>query len=279
MANESTYSGISALVGNVYEIALQTLREGNIMAPLVTTWSDKNDSQPREWSNYSGGTFATVGETDDMTAQAFTAATGGTATPVTYGQMMFLTDRRIRTDVMNAQADAGLFLGGLAAEHVDKNLVGGFSSFTAGTAGTAGGTLTWTNVMRGAAYLRENKVPAPYYCVLHPVQWHYLASAASGVPSLIQVDSIASSLIGQFYQGSFSGINFFVDANITSGTAAVGGIFGRQAIYLDRRQPFGIEYQRDASRGAGGWELNATMEYAYGVWRPTLGAQLKGTSI
>ena len=219
MANESTYSGISTLIGNVYAIALQTLREGNIMAPLVTTWSDKNDSQPREWSNYSGGTFATVAEDDDMTAQAFTAATGGTATPVTYGQMMFLTDRRIRTDVMNAQADAGLFLGGLAAEHVDKNLVGGFSSFTAGTAGTAGGTLTWTNVMRGAAYLRENKVPAPYYCVLHPVHWHYLASAASGVPSLIQVDSIASSLIGQFYQGSFSGINFFVDANITSGTA------------------------------------------------------------
>ena len=57
---------------------------------------------------------------------------------------------------------------------------------------------------------------------------------------------------------------------------AVGGIFGRQAIYLDRRQPFGIEYQRDASRGGGGWELNATMEYAYGVWRPTLGGTVEG---
>ena len=278
MANESTFAGISTLVGNVYAIALQTLREGNIMAPLVTTWADKNDSQPREWSNYSGGTFAPIAETTDMAAQAFTAATGGTATPATFGQMIFLTDRRIRTDVMNAQADAGQFLGGLAAEHVDSNLVGLFSSFTGGTAGTAGGTLTWANVLRGAAYLRTNKVPQPYQCVLHPVQWYYLSSAGSGVPQLFLVESIAESLIGQFYQGSFAGINFFVDANITSGTAATGGVFGKQAVYLDRRQPFGIEYQRDASRGGGGFELNATMEYAYGVWRPTLGAQLIGTS-
>ena len=41
MANESTYSGISTLIGNVYAIALQTLREGNIMAPLVTTGRTK----------------------------------------------------------------------------------------------------------------------------------------------------------------------------------------------------------------------------------------------
>ena len=279
MANESTFDGIKGLIGNVYAIALQSLREGNIMAPLVTTWADKNDSQPREWSNYSGGTFATVAETDDMAAQAFTAATGGTAVPATFGQMMFLTDRRIRTDVMNAQADAGQFLGGLAAEHVDSNLVNLFSSFTGGTTGTAGGTLTWANVLRGAAHLRTNKVPAPYQCVLPPVQWYYLSSAGSGVPQLMVVESIAESLIGQFYQGSFAGINFFVDANITSGTAAKGGIFGKQAIYLDRRQPFGIEYQRDASRGGGGFELNATMEYAYGVWRPTFGAQLIGTSV
>ena len=278
MANESTYAGIATLVGNVYALALQTAREGNIMAPLVTTWGDKNDSQPREWSSYSGGTFATVAETDDMSAQAFTASTGGTATPATFGQMVFLTDRRLRTDPMNAQADAGEYLGGLAAEHIDKNLVGTFSSFTGGTVGSAGGTLTWANVMRASAYLRSNKVMGPYSCVLHPVQWYHLTSAASNVPTLLQTEQFASSVLAPFYQGSYSGINFFVDANITSGTAATGGMFGRQGIYLDPRQPFGIEYQRDASRGGGGWELNATMEYAYGVFRPTYGVKMIGTS-
>jgi len=70
-----------------------------------------------------------------------------------------------------------------------------------------------------------------------------------------------------------------VDANITSGTAAVGCMFARPAIALDIRQPFTINPQLDASySGNGAWEVNASMEYAYGVYRPTFGAQLIVTS-
>ncbi len=278
MANESTYSGISTLVGNIYEIALLTARDMNIIAPFVTTFADRNSSEPRVWSAYTGGTFATVAETDDMTAQAFTAAAAGTLTPAVYGQQFVLTDRRIRTDPMNAQSDAGRFLGGLAAEHMDKNLAGLFSSFTGGTVGTAGGTLTWANILRASAYLRTNKVMQPYFVAVHPVQWYYLTSVTSGAPQLLINGAIADSILGQFYQGSFGGMNFFADANITSGTAAVAGMFGREAIALDLRNPFHIEPQRDASRSAGAWELNASMEYAYGVYRATRGVQMIGTS-
>jgi hypothetical protein len=55
-------------------------------------------------------------------------------------------------------------------------------------------------------------------------------------------------------------------------------MFQRQAMFLDERDPFNIEPQRDASRGGGGWELNGRMEYAYGVYRPTFGCQMIGTS-
>ena len=58
----------------------------------------------------------------------------------------------------------------------------------------------------------------------------------------------------------------------------VGGMFSRDALGLDLRQPFRIEPQRDASRGGGGWELNATIEFAAGVYRPTFGCNLVGTS-
>ena len=279
MANESTYSGIATLVGNIYSLALQTATEGNVIAPLVTNWGDKMDSQPRVWSTYSGGTFATVGEGDDMSAQAFTATVAGTATPATYGQMAFLTDRRIRTDAMNAQVDAGVFLGNTAAVHSDANLAGLFTSLTAGDVGSAGGTITWANVFKASANLRANKVPGPYFCVLAPGQWYHLTAVSSGVPSLIQNEAFSNSVIAPFYNGSYAGINFFVDANITAGTAAIGGMFGKQAMFIDPRQPFGIEYQRDASRGGGGWELNATMEYAYGLFRPTFGAKMIGTTV
>ena len=279
MANESTYAGIAGLVANVYELALLTAQEGNVIAPFVTTFTAEG-SAPRVFGSYSGGTFAAVDESADMTQQSFNASAGGTLTPSVYGQMALLTTRRLRSDPANAQADAGRYLGETAAAHIDTNLAGLFSSLTGGTVGTAGGTITWANIFRAQAYLRTNKVFGSYACVLHPVQWFYLTSATTGVPTLMQNTSIAESFVGGFYQASFGGIDFFVDANIASGTAAVGAMFAKPAIALDVRQAFAIAPQWNASySGNGAWELNASMEYAYGVFRPTYGAQLIGTSV
>jgi hypothetical protein len=95
----------------------------------------------------------------------------------------------------------------------------------------------------------------------------------------MQNTALAESIVKNFYQASFGGIDFFVDANITSGTAAVGAMFAKPAIALDMRQPFTINPQWDASySGNGAWEVNASMEYAYGVYRPTFGVQMIGTS-
>ena len=279
MADESSYAGIASLVANVYELALMTAQEGNVIAPFVTVFGDTDSSAPRVFGSYTGGTFATIAETADMTQQSFNAAAGGTLTPSVYGQMALLTTRRIRSDPANAQADAGKYLGETASAHIDTNLAGLFSSLTGGTVGTAGGTLTWANILRAQAYLRTNKVFGRYSCIVHPVQWYYLTSATSGVPTFVDNEALKASVIGGFYQASFSNIDFFADANITSGTAAVGGMFGKEAIALDMRQGFAINPQWNASySGNGAWELNASMEYAHGVFRPTYGVGLIGTS-
>lgn len=279
MSGESTYTGISTLVANVYELALLAAQEGNVVAPFVQTFTDSQSSAPRIFGSYSGGTFAAVTEASDMSQQAFNATAGGTLTPSVYGSMALMTMRRIKSDPANAQAEAGLYLGQTAAAHIDTNLCGLFSSLTGGTVGQAGGTLTWANIFRAQAYLRTNKIFGAYTCILHPVQWYYLTSATSGVPTLMQNTSIAESVIGNFYQASFGGMDFFVDANITSGTAATGAMFSRPAMALDIRQGFAIAPQWDASySGNGAWELNASMEYAYGVYRPTYGVQMIGTS-
>jgi len=278
MANESTYTSMSALVNSIIDTALLTASEQSVMTALVKNWNDSNSSTTRIWAAYTGGTVATVTEATDMAAQTFTPAAAGTLTPVVYGTSYFLTDRRINSDPFGAQQDAGQDLGRLMAVNVDSHLTGLFSSLSGGTVGTAGGTLTWANIMRASAYVKTQFGPGPYSVVLHPVQWYYLASASSGVPTLMQSEAIKNSVAGQFYQASFGGMDFYVDANITSGTAAVGGLFSRDAIGFDLRQPFRIEPQRDASRGGGGFELNATIEYAYGVYRPKFGCNLVGTS-
>jgi len=224
MANESTYTGISGLIANVYDNAIHAAFEGNIIANHIEVLQDSTSPAPRVFGSYSGGTFLAVAESADNAAQAFNASAGGTLTPAVYAQMIELTNRRLRAEPGRAQREAGIHLGNTLASSVDTQLAGLFSSLSGGTVGTAGGTLTWANVFLAQAKMRTNKLAGPYTCVLHPVQWYYLTSASSGVPTLMQSEAIKDSVVGTFYQASFGGIDFFVDANITSGTAAVGAM-------------------------------------------------------
>jgi len=278
MANESTYTSMSTLVNAIWETALLTASEQEIMPKLVRVFTG-DGLGARKWASYTGGTWiSNVPEADDLAAQTFTPAVAGTFTPTIQGAQYFLTDARIKSDPFGAQQDAGQDLGRLAAVAKDTDLVGLFSSFTGGTVGSAGGTLTWANVQRAAAYLRAAFAPGPYMCVLRPEQWYYLTSPTSGVPTLMQDPKFMDILDSDYYAASWSGVNFIIDANITSGTAAYAGMFSRDAMGLDLRKAFGIEPQRDASRSGGGWELNATEWFAYGVFRAKFGVQMIGTS-
>jgi hypothetical protein len=274
----STYAAIAAIVNNIWETALLTASESSVADRLVKTFTGDNGLARRAWATYTSGTWGAYGETDDLSGQAFTSGSAGVFTPAIHGAAYFLTDARIQSDWADVQLNAGTDLGRLAAVEVDTNLVGLFSSLTGGTVGTAGGTLTWANIQRASAYLRAQLAPGPYSCVLRPEQWYYLTSVTTGVPQLMQSQKLMDELGTNFYQASWSGIDFYVDANITSGTACAAGMFSREAIGLDIRKAFGIEYQRDASYGRGAWELNATMWYAYGVYRPKFGCYMIGTS-
>ena len=272
----STYDDIKTLVANVYELALFTAQEGNVLAPLVN-FRRLSGPDPRVFRRYSGGTFSAIAGTVDMTASTFSATAGGTITPATYGQQISLTMNRIKSDPAGAQRDAGRYLGETAAAHIDTNLAGTLAGLTGGTVGTAGGTLTWANIFNAQAIMRGNKIYGRYSVVIHPMQWYYLTSASTGVPTLMQSEDLKNRFMSGFYQASLDNMDFFVDANIASGTAAIGAMFSKEALALDIRQGFTINPQWDASfAGVGAWELNASMVYGYGVYRPTHGVQLVG---
>ena len=279
MAGESTYATISALVPNIYEGALLVASENSVMTNLVTVYRDSTSMTPRVFEAYTGGTIVSLAEISDLTSQTFTPAASGTITPALFGQQYYLTDARIASDLNAVQRDASQDLGRVFGVKVDTDLVGNFTSFTGGTVGTAGGTLTWANIQRAAAYLRAQYAPGNFIAVLRPEHWYYLTSASSGVPTRMQSGAWRESLAANFSQASWGGIDFFVDGNITSGTAAVAAMFHPDANVYDERRPFKIETQRDASRGGGGWELNATIIYGEGVYRPTFGVQMIGTSV
>jgi hypothetical protein len=277
MANESTATAISTFINEIWEGAVLAARESTVVAPLVRNFSATGIAD-RYFSQYTGGTVGQISEYTDTTAQTFTPGTVTKLTPAMYAGMYYLTDRRVESDPYNVRADAANDLGQLMGNKVDTLLVGAFSSLTGGTVGTAGGTITWSNFLAAAAALRGKYGPQPYVCVMHPNQWYYLANTIAAGNTVTNAPALQDAVARQFFAANAYGIDIYLDANITAGTAAVAAMFSRDALALDVRRAFRIEPQRDASRGGGGWELIATMDFAYGVWRSTFGVQMIGTT-
>lgn len=275
MSNESTYALISTLVNPIYDLSWLTAREQGIMASLVRVFTDANGSGTRKSSEYTGGTVATITEATDMSAQTFTPAVVATLTPAQVGAQYFVTDQRIDSDFNGVQRDAGVDLGQVIGTSVDTNLIGDITSLTAGTIGTAGATIAWSKFYAMLSILRNAKAPAPYAFVCHPYHWNVLAAAVAVAGTVTNAPTFQDEIMRRWFVAGAAGVDIFTDANISvdgSGDAYC-AMFSRDALALDIRRALRIEPQRDASRGGGGYELNATMVYAHGVWRPAFGVQ------
>lgn len=274
----STYSpGVSSFVMDVYEGAFMTLHEQNLLLPTVTRMSGSG-MQPRKGTTYGTLNPRAAAEGEDITPTKFDRTAAQTLTPARYADQVLITDERIMTDPENARADAAMELGASFADAVDVAIIGNFASLTGGTVGQTGGTITLTQVSRAVATLRNLKVPGPYYCVLHPYQWQRIFEGvtAGSTASFGMAPAYQDRLVQNYFTTPMlGGVIFVVNANIpVSSSNATGALYNPSALAYDERDPFSIEPERDASRGA--WELNANLRYATGVWRPTFGVQLVG---
>ena len=281
MTGESTGAAISTFIDSIWEAAVLVARENSVMAPLVNGYGDMTGLASRYFNQYTGGSVVSLAETADLSSQTFTPGTVSVITPAQFGAQYFLTDLRVESDPFAVRADAARDLGELFAVHVDSNLAGTaiFANLTGGTVGSAGGTITWANIMAGISHLRRQNAPQPYTAVLEHGQWYHLAASIAPGVTLTNTPALQNALASRFFMGSAFGVDFYIDSNIASGTAAYGALFAREAIALDVRRAFRLEPERDASRGGGGWELNATTVYAYGIWRAKFGVQMIGTSV
>lgn len=282
MTPMNTYSDISAIVQAIQEDAVFIDRDTNLMADdnIVTVYRDRSGMAPRKNYQYNSGTAKDIGETDDLTSEAFTPSELSTLTPSEIGLQFFLTDQRIETEsVESIRSDAAQELGFAARDKVESDMLSEFTNFTGGTVGAAGTVITWGYVFAAATLARakmKNRA-MPLSCVLHEYQWHVLAKATSVAG--ITLASVPERLVGSggnWYVGTVkgTGINFYSTTNITIDTDgdAIGGMFARPAVALDWRRAIRIEPERDASRR--GWELNMSGVYAHGVWRPTYGIKM-----
>ncbi len=270
----SDVSALNSLFSNIFEDAVFAVTEQTIATRLVRNFNDALGTQTRTISEYPTVTPQQVAEGDDFSAPTkFTKTTLSTLTPAKYMAQFILTDERIDTDQQNAREDAAIALSNGFADNIDSNILSNFSSLTGGTVGASGSTMTWGYLMAAIAIMRGNKVPRPWYAVLHPYHWADLGEAAAVGATVTNAPSFQDEVMRSFYVGSVLGVDLFFSANCkTSGSDAYSAVFNPNAIAFDLRKDLTLEWERDTSKTA--WELNMHCRYAHGVWRPTWGVQI-----
>jgi hypothetical protein len=278
---QTRYADIATITDNVHEAAQFVLREQNEFVRTVTVYTDSMGFQPRDGTEWGDADPRELAEGEDVTSTQFTKGTIWTLTPARYGDQFFITDQRLATDRDNVQAAAAETLGAAFAEDVDTKLCGTaiFGGLTGGTIGSAGGTITWSNLISARSLMHGLKLPRPYFCALHPYQWDDLLKEATVDSSAViqGAPGFQDSIIANYYVSSLlGGVVFVISANIPidGSDDAIGAMYHRTAIAYDERRAYRTEVERDSSRE--GYEVNASMWYAYGLINTGRGVQLIG---
>lgn len=274
----SLWSDINSLhIDEIYEQTLQALYARTYLLPTVMNFTATGVS-PRKVNTHGTAAVKEVPEGSDMTPEKRTKAALSTLTVSYYGDQYLLTDQDVATDPDNAVMEAVFQLTEGFSQHVDKNIASNFTSLNGGTVGSYANALSWANLFDAFTRLKQKNVPGPYFCVLGFGQWNYLAGTALITGSqLANAPQFQDRFLNNYFVPSMFGgeVTVVVSNNIPgaiSGTAT-GAMYSRMAMAYDERRGFMIEPQRDASRSAD--ELNATLWYAHGTWRPVAGVQIR----
>lgn len=266
-------AGLNDYFNNIYEDAVFVARDQSLATRLVRVFRDGRGDQTRSVTTYPEITPTTVNEGDDFSAPtSFDKTLLSTLTPAEYMAQVIITDRRLETDPQNTRQDAALELGMAFAKYIDTQIFSNFASLTGGTLGSLGGTMLWGYLLAAEARLRDANVPRPHYAVLHPYAWHDLATVASVSATVTNAPAFQDEVMRRYYVANAAGLDgIFISSNLTEsgGTGAYSAVFNPNAIAYDPRRDVRIEPERDASKRA--WELNATVLFAHGVWRPAWG--------
>lgn len=272
----SLVSDLNSLYNQIYEESLYTLRETNLMVPLVTQYNGQGYAT-RNVGIFSQSNVAEVSEGEDFTSPETLAKTSqATFTPKEAMAQFLVTDRMLETDDVDNIAEAArMELGMGIAEKIDQDLIAEFGSFSA-SKGTAGSALTIAHCAAAMAVLRNNYARGfEQNIVIHPYQWHDIWTEL-GQPAAERafLGDTANEAMQQYAVGRFLGATWFTSANITvdSSDDATGAAFVRDALVYDQRSAYRVEMERDASLRA--TEMNGHVGYAVGRLRSDHGVAL-----
>lgn len=273
----TTTADLNSLYNQIYERALFVLRESNLMVQLVSNYSADN-FYTRNMTTRPSLIVETVSEgVDYSNAQSFGKTLVGSLTPQERIAQVVITDLEIMNDPDPTVQDASQELGSALAQHIDKDLIGVFNSFTTDVGPGAGSSATINKVAAAINILQTRFATqdGPINVILHPYQWFPIWKLL-GQPVGTQafLGDLANQALRDYFVGNWLGVRWFTSANITidSNDDAVGAIFTQSSIAFDSRIAPYFEPDRDPSLRA--TEMNMVTAYAVGLGkRPNLGVK------
>ncbi len=273
------YADIDSYVHDIKEGSLFTLRQTNVLVSTVTVFNDTMSMAPRRLYEWGKANPRQVGEGEAVSPTNFSKALKESLVPARYADTFILTDQRMRSDWEAVRDAAVMELGSAFAQDVDSKIAGLFTSLTGGTVGSGGSLLNWSHILQARARLGQKGVPGPYFCVLGHGQWYHLINngGTANASTFMRSEAFQDRVINNYFVSSlFGDVIFAITGNVSgaAGGTAYGAMYSPMALAYDERSAYGIEPARNANRKA--WELNANMEYAYGVWDKVRGIQLVG---
>lgn len=213
----------------------------------------------------------TVPRAGQVTAQSLTdgvdmvdeADIGITTTDLTtseVGLKFIVTDKLVRQfneDVFKVMGKQG---GDGIARKKDTDVIALFDGFST-EAGASSEVITFALWAACRAILQNAKAPLPISCVLHPYTVGVLSQSVGrqSVATTAIPHGLTEDLIRDFWSLNIDGVPVFHDGNITSGVAAKGAMFSKEALCIIESLAPTAERERDASRRA--TELNMVTDY------------------
>lgn len=281
----TTISDLNSLYNNIYEDSWFLTRQLSVMRPLVTL-RESSGMAPRIMSQNGQITPVVIAEGGTPSTNNFARTPNGTITPVINYAGYMLTDEAMATDWQSLRQDASMEAGAALADQLDNNLIGHFSSFTAGTVGAGGAVATLTDIQVSMAMLVNNNVVGQRNAVVGAGQWLEISKALtqSGNSSFAGLfGDVGNEAMRNYFVGNFAAARWFQNSNIgTTGTAgtATGGIFTRDAIILDERTAGGpvLDFHTHEPEHGGGIRLNWRYRYGHGTRRSDHGVAFQSSN-
>lgn len=283
MANTTSIN--SELFTNLLAETQYAAYENSVARQIVTTF----DVPANSGKIVQVPVWAGVTATDLTEGQAPSALdTNTTSVNITLaeiGTYFQVTDFLRDTAQKDVIADLGYNSGRAIAEKMDSQVFNLFNSFTQ-SVGTEDADITVDNILDAIATLRQNKISSPLVAVLAPKQAVQLKKSLAGNNGVYSTSAteIASSVLRQYYLGTFAGVQIFesslvkqdLDTDADATLNAVGAVFARTALGHAMRGSVAMKTEdRAATRST---DVSMTAVVGSGILQNTHGVKIVGNA-